>query len=75
MLKRNEEDDVDPKTGEILEFDSQEELEAAKRVRKLIELRGKPKKSCKKCHGLGHVGFDIIEQEYIVCGCVKKEKK
>ena len=66
---------MDPKTGEILEFDNEKELEAAKKIRELVELKGMPKKSCKKCHGQGHVGFDIINQVYIICSCVKKEKK
>jgi len=66
---------MDPKTGEILEFDNEKELMEAVKARKLVALKGMPKKSCKKCHGRGHTGFDIIKQEYVICSCVKKEKK
>jgi len=75
MLKRNEEDDVDPKTGEIIKFDNEEELMKAMKARKLVALKGMPKKSCKKCHGRGYVGFDIVKREYIVCSCVRKKKE
>ena len=65
---------MDVGTGEILEFNNQKELEAAQAVRDLVELKGKPKKSCRKCYGRGYIGFNTTTGKYIVCGCVKKEK-
>lgn len=65
---------MDPKTGEILEFDSIVQLEAVKTVRKLVELKGKPKKSCKQCYGRGYTGYNTLRREYIVCRCINKEK-
>ncbi len=65
---------MDKQTGEILEFESKGQLEAAKKVRKLIELKGKPKKSCKWCYGRGYTGYNTTKREYIVCRCIKKEK-
>lgn len=66
---------MDVETGKVLEFNNDKELEAAKRVRKLVELKGKPKRSCKKCHGRGYIGQNMVSREYIICRCVKKEKQ
>lgn len=66
---------MDPKTGEILQFDSKEALAKAKKERQLIELTGMPDKSCKKCHGRGHTGYDTVEEVYRVCPCVAKKRK
>lgn len=65
---------MDPKTGIIYEFDSQQELEAMQTVRNLIELKGLPKKSCPKCYGRGYTGYDTVKGVYLVCNCVKKTR-
>ena len=34
------------------------------------------KAGCKKCHGRGYIGFDIIKGEYVGCKCLNfKDKK
>ncbi len=65
---------MDTGTGQIYEFKNQEDLDEAVRTRGLVALKGKPKKNCKRCYGLGHLGKDTVTNKYILCPCVKKEK-
>ena len=43
-------------------------------VEKSESLKQKAKSSCRKCHGLGSLGKDIIKDEEIPCSCTKKKK-
>ena len=37
------------------------------------EVKYRAKYNCKKCHGRGHLGFNITHQAYIKCRCVRPE--
>ena len=36
-----------------------------------VQLARRPKYSCRKCYGRGHVGRCLRTQQYIPCGCVR----
>lgn len=62
---------MDVKTGEIREFKNETELEKAQRTGEWVELGKRPNPGCKKCHGRGHRGKDIVTNRYVPCKCVK----
>lgn len=68
---------MDTATGEVRQFESDEELRAAQRVRArrgippLMPVKNWPAKaSCRKCHGRGHVGKDVRTGLFVPCRCV-----
>lgn len=63
---------MDETTGEIKEFKDQEELDKAIRSGNWVELKRKPKKHCRHCHGRGHIGFNTSLGKYVPCRCCKK---
>ena len=63
---------MDVKTGDILTFDNDQDLKDAQKIRDMVELKGQPKKNCKKCYGVGHLGRDVNTHKFILCPCVKK---
>lgn len=56
---------MNPTTGEIQEFSSQE---AANRSGYTVPLRGEPNPKCKKCYGRGHIGRND-QGQYVPCSC------
>ena len=58
---------MDDRTGEIREFPTQEE---AQKAGFNVPLGSKPKASCRKCYGRGHVGQND-DGKYVPCSCVK----
>lgn len=65
---------MNPKTGEIKEFNSPEELQKALAEQNWIELDAKPDKNCKICHGRGHNGYNITLKQYVPCICTSRKK-
>ncbi|HUV65610.1 MAG TPA: hypothetical protein VMW24_17055 [Sedimentisphaerales bacterium] len=58
---------MDPRTGKIKEFDSDDE---AIKAGYTIPVGCKPKASCKKCYGRGYVGTNDAGHK-VPCACVK----
>ena len=58
---------MNPKTGEIREFES---VETAHKAGFTVPVQGKPKASCKKCYGRGWIGTND-KKEKVPCTCVK----
>lgn len=65
---------MDTSTGEIREFSERDELEAAIRSGTWVELGKMPKKNCRFCHGLGHLGLNVSTGKNQPCRCVKARK-
>lgn len=59
---------MNPDTGEIREFASQEEATAAGFT---VPLKCKPKPSCKKCYGRGWIGTNDSGQ-HVACVCTQR---
>lgn len=61
---------MDVKTGEIKAIDelSDEELLRGR----WEELGKRPNPGCKRCHGRGWIGRDVVTGNVIQCKCVKK---
>lgn len=57
---------MNPKTGEISDFESQEE---ARKAGFTIPLKRKPKASCRKCYGRGYTGTNDAGEK-VACVCV-----
>ena len=57
-------------TGEIKTFKTEDEFQVAMRTGNWIALGRKPKASCKKCYGRGHVGQNDAGR-FVPCSCVK----
>jgi hypothetical protein len=72
---------MDTMTGEIKQFKTKEEFEANKLAREaagqkpLVPLDDLPKPNCKKCHGRGYVGTNVLTKEKVVCLCTKRGNK
>lgn len=68
---------MDSRTGEILYFESTAELQRdisrrfANGEPPLIELKRKPKGSCRKCYGRGFVGRNQTTGDVVTCSCVR----
>ncbi len=60
-------------TGEIKEADkiTLEEIVSDK----WKELGMRPNPGCKKCHGRGYIGRNVLTNKIIMCQCVKKRPK
>lgn len=66
---------MDVTTGEIKEFESEKELAEALLTGKWERLERMPNPNCNRCHGRGHLGFNVSRGQYVVCRCVKKREK
>jgi hypothetical protein len=69
---------MDPKTGEIREYDPQELMQIKHNRKKrglkpLIELEKLPDPKCKKCYGKGWTGRDKDTGDVVPCRCVLSE--
>lgn len=64
---------MNPNSGQIHQFETKAELRSAEAEAgvKFIPLKGMPKKSCRKCHGLGHLGRDVTSGQFTPCRCCK----
>lgn len=62
---------MNPNTGEIREFSSRQE---ANKAGFTIPVGQKPKASCSKCYGRGHIGRND-QGRYLLCTCVKPIRK
>ncbi len=58
---------MNPTTGEIKEFPTQE---AARNAGFTLPLQKEPARSCKKCYGRGHVGRND-EGQFVPCSCTQ----
>jgi len=66
---------MDPKTGEIKQFDTKEAMEEAVKKFGLIPLDMLPNFRCHHCHGRGYIGRDTITGDFIPCNCTKKKEQ
>ena len=66
---------MDTQTGEIREFESEDQYQQAMHTGTWIELAKMPDPNCKKCYGKGHRGRNTITNLYVPCRYVKKKKK
>lgn len=60
---------MDPKTGEIIEYDTKAALQEAMRRSQIIPVYCLPNYRCKKCHGRGWTGRDVDTGDVIPCKC------
>ncbi len=79
---------MDTNTGEIIELDEAKlakltgkegfrtsaDILRAMDARGLVPVAGLPSKSCKKCHGVGHLGRNVLTDRYLPCVCIKVKK-
>lgn len=61
---------MDPRTGEIKQFDTEEEFQKAIKSFGLIPLPKLPKKNCLRCFGRGYVGYNTTTGKHVLCRCV-----
>jgi len=61
---------VDEETEEIKESSKLTPVEIASGRWK--ELGKRPNPGCRRCHGRGYIGFDMITHKVIECICVKR---
>lgn len=33
------------------------------------------KEKCKRCHGRGYTGYDVIAKVFLLCGCARRSKE
>ena len=60
---------MNPSTGEIREFQSDDE---AMKAGYTIPVKCKPKQSCRKCYGRGHIGTND-RNEKVPCACMMRK--
>lgn len=66
---------MDTSTGEIKQFASQSELQKAIASGNWEALDKAPNPNCKRCHGRGHLGYNVTYKKYVPCKCTKIRKK
>jgi len=65
---------MNTESGETKQFGSVDDLQASAVSGNWGQSGVRPKVSCKKCYGRGHVGFNVDTHRYVICSCVKKNK-
>ena len=45
-----------------------------KEIKELIAKTGETDRECKRCHGRGYIGYDVIFEKFIICRCLRKKK-
>ena len=59
-------------TGEIEMLDLKQLTELQRNPRpEMVELKRKPKTTCRKCYGRGHIGLNRTTNSYVICKCCK----
>lgn len=76
---------MDADTGEIIKIDDKElekwfgknavvssaDMLKAMERRNLIPLKRLPLKNCKRCHGVGNLGRNVLTNMYVPCPCTQ----
>lgn len=62
---------MNPETGEIRKFESEELARAAGFT---VAVKSQGKSSCRKCYGRGHIGRND-RGRYVECSCVKLQRR
>ncbi len=62
---------MDVTTGKFETFKDEQAMKVAIKTGKYKRVKGLPDPDCKDCYGLGHLGRNILTNEYIPCSCVK----
>ncbi len=63
---------MDTQTGEIRGFTAGEAVRVFMDSR-WVPLDRLPDPKCKRCHGLGNVGREVVTDKYVVCRCTTIE--
>lgn len=65
---------MNTKTGEVRTFNKFDEFQEAMKTGNWVRVGRKPKASCSKCYGRGHVGRNVDTGKYMPCSCVRVVK-